>query len=499
MKLQIINLEAEDDHVSTRDKLSWSKADHAVLVWPRRGNPLSNQLDLALVYRYARRRGIQLGLISYQHAVRQHAARLGIPIFDSLEALPAGAWTESGTNGHEFARRPPEELAELQAARDSLQGAGGIQFDERVRRAILGTVIAALLAVVVIVTPGAELTLDPNTSVVRELVTLIVDPGLLNGPLSNRIPGQRITRRVGGELQTDPTGSVRQPNTAAEGEVVFSNLTDEEVLIPAETGLRAGVVRFLTLRAVTLEAGPGATANVRIVAAEPGRSGNVAAEEIDAVEGPLGFLVQVHNPLPTLGGRDIRAEAVSEDDQQQLRQALIEQLLAQAEQQFQAEFEGARILIPESMQIVRVIDERYDRQVGEAAPSLALSMEVELQGIAFLQADAVEAASQLMAASRPESLFVIPDSISITPVESTLVGDRIRIDLRARAELARQIDAAKVRQLARAVPRGQAGARLQQAFGLAEPAEIAVRPGWFPWMPLLEMRIFVHWSWETGQ
>ena len=84
MKIQIIQLEPEDDHSSARDKLSQVKAPSALLVWPRRGRPLARRLDLELIARHARRRGIALGLVVFDPEIRALAARLGLGVFDSL-------------------------------------------------------------------------------------------------------------------------------------------------------------------------------------------------------------------------------------------------------------------------------------------------------------------------------------------------------------------------------------------------------------------------------
>jgi hypothetical protein len=499
VKLQIINLDAEDDHVSTRDKLSWAKADRAVLVWPRRGTPLAEQIDLALVQRHARRRGIELGLISYHPSVRAHAARLGIPVFESIDALPAESWTDDSSNGQPSSRRSAEELAELRAARDSSRPTGLARLGEREQKAVLGTVAVALFVVGFVALPAAEVTLQPNTSVLRDDVELLVDPGLLNGPISNRIPGQWITKQVGADMQADPTGSIRQPSTVAVGEVVFNNLTDEPVIIPAGTGLRAGEIRFLTEQPVRLQPGASPTDPIPVKAAVPGLSGNVDAEAIDAVEGSIGFLVQVSNPSPTLGGRDIRAAAVSQLDQLELREALIDQMFAQVEQELLAELGGDQILVPGSLRVGRVLEERYDRSVGEAAPSLALTLRAEIQGIVFSRLEAEQATEALLAGSLPASRFIIPASVSIEADDSIPVGELMRVELQVRAQVAEKIDFDNVRQIARALPKTQAGLQLKRSLDLPEPPEIAINPAWFPWLPFMEMRISVRWMWESSE
>jgi hypothetical protein len=223
----------------------------------------------------------------------------------------------------------------------------------------------------------------------------------------------------------------------------------------------------------------------------------VAAGAIDAVEGPIGFLVQVSNPSPTFGGRDIRAIAVSDDDRLELREQLVAALLTQAEAELEVQLGESQVLVPGSLLVSSVLEQQYDRDVGEAAPSLTLNLVTEVEGITFALADAVQTAETHIAESLPSSRFVIPESVVINPTESSPRGDATLVELQIQAQVARRIDFTSVRQNARAIPIGQAGSRLKQSFSLAEPAQITVNPRWAPWLPLLEMRIAVHWAWES--
>lgn len=493
MKVQIIQLEAEDDHVSTRDRISWARADKAVLVWPRSGRPLARRLDLTLVQRHAQRLGIELALVSFDPEVIASAGRLGLPVFESLEQLPSGSWRSADAPHPSFKHRPPAELDELRQARDRITPITSLRLDQRGRIAAVAVCSLAMLAVAVAVIPGADIGLEPTAGELNTTIELTLDPELQAPNGSDRLPASRHTVQVSGQLQAETTGISRAPAAAASGEVEITSLSTDPLDIPAGTGLRAGEVRFLTSQRAELE---DEVVSVPIVAAEPGRAGNVAAERIDSVEGSLGFLVRVTNPLPTRGGRDVTAEAVSEDDRLRLNEALVELLLAQAEDELGAALGSGRALAPGTVRLGRVIEQQFDRQAGELASTLSLRMTIEVEMLSFDSQQAEQALAAQLAETVPAGRFVVPGSLVFSPLEAELDGAGARLQFRVRAHEARQLNLGAVRRAARGASAGSIAEVLETRFRLAEPAAIELRPSWLPWMPLLEMRIGVDWVWN---
>ena len=97
MKIQIIYLDPHDDHASARDKLNACQAQRAALVWPNRGRILTRRLDLVLLDRHARNRGVQIGLVVHDPTVRRHAQSIGIPTFDTVDDVTQETWRTRGT------------------------------------------------------------------------------------------------------------------------------------------------------------------------------------------------------------------------------------------------------------------------------------------------------------------------------------------------------------------------------------------------------------------
>ena len=498
MKIQIIQLEPEDDHSSARDKLSQVKAPSALLVWPRRGRPLARRLDLELIARHARRRGIALGLVVFDPEVRALAARLGLAVFDSLEGSPAPDNTPQAPAVRRPALQDRRSIAELREARDNSRDPGR-QLPPRARRIGFGASVGSILVLAMVLIPRASVIVRPDRSPFRGTVGLWIDPDLESAPSAERILGHQITVSVSAESRIETSGQTRLPSAAAAGEVTFKNQTDERVEIPAGTGVRAGDVRFLTGAQTTLVGEQDAQVTVAILAALPGRSGNVAAGTIDAVEGELGFLLSVNNPEPTSGGQDVLAGAVTSADLLSLRSNLELELLDQAADDLRAQLSLADEFVPGSLRIVRVEQERFDRTAGAAAESLGLELSLEVEGLSFRRSVAQAAIEAQLPERLPGGWQLIPGTLSfqaVEPEDQQPDGAAIFGSFQVRADTARQVSFEQIRRLARGAPTARVAGELSSEFDLLQPPTIQTSPAWLPWLPWLEMQIEVRWPWE---
>lgn len=493
MKVHIINLDPEDDHVSVRDKISWARSPKVVLVWPRRGRPLDRRLDLAVVQRHASRLGLDLGLMTFDPAIISNAERLNLPVFDSLERLPAGTWAEE-----QKATPAPEErrsLTELREARDADNGTL-VQLGERGRQIAVGVSIIAVLALAISVFPSAEIVLDPAAIPIEQNLSIWIDP--LPASSSTMVQGQSVTAEISGAIRAETTGRIRLPQATAAGEIEFINLTDGEISIPAGTGLRAGDVRFLTTEDADLDSGEDSSIILAIEAVEPGISGNIAAGAIDSVEGPLGFLVIASNLERTQGGRDQVSGAVSADDMEKLRFDLEAELLEIAENDLATQLDRGYELIPGSLRVTEVVDERYDIGLGEAAESLGLALVLKIEGLAYSVPLVREAAEQELLALLPKNRMLIPGSLSLEAVDAVEDWPSMEVLFAIEGVLAKTVDRDQLRQSILGDQKADAAARLKRLLGLEQAPLIKTSPSWMPWVPWLGMRIDFKWAWESA-
>ncbi len=106
MKTQIFTLEAHDDLISVRDRLSWAKTPRILLVWPKGEKISLRLLDLKVLQRHADSLGAQLGLVTRRSSVRREAESLGIPVFESTSAAQRETWPTTPPRKQRIPRQP---------------------------------------------------------------------------------------------------------------------------------------------------------------------------------------------------------------------------------------------------------------------------------------------------------------------------------------------------------------------------------------------------------
>jgi hypothetical protein len=502
VKVQIIYLDASDDQISARDKLAWVQAPRALLVWPRRGSVLTSPLDLKLITRAARHRGTTLGLVTHDPTVRDHAADLGIPVFDSIDDLPEERWrvARNGKPRRPPIRESPADLADLRR-RVLDQAADGKHPSGLSRWIAFVLSIASVLALLVFVVPSADIVLTPKTERQSLDLSLVLDPDASAATTEGRLPARRVETTLSAELRTPTTGFALAPSGLAKGTVVFTNLTGDEITIPAGTGVRPGSdalsTRFQTLESIALEAEEGAQASVEVQAVEPGPSGNLPPGALDAVEGPIGLSISVSNPERTSGGRTGPQAGVSARDTQDLELEIRRMLLSQAEHTLGDELRNDEVLAPASITISQVLDRDFDHKVGEPAESLKLTLRAIVSGLAYSRSDLVELAEESLDTSLPPKMQAVPGSLGYeeTPPTEAVGESPASIRLRAWREVCPRLDTALARKLVRGLDQSGAVAVLARQFELGALPRIHLHPTWWPRMPLLEVRIAVRWPW----
>lgn len=465
-----------------------------LLVWPDRGGVLNRPLDMVLLQRQAQRQRSQLALVTQDPLVRDHAAALGIPVFESPDRISEEGWRRGRRRSRAPLRvrqspSPPEPR--VVPPRLSPRIPPGL-------RPILGAAaLISLSAAAAAVLPSSRIVLTPETF--RQRATFAY--ALVAGPEGAAAPGslvaQRLTSRFSGELRLPTTGEVSVPATYAGGEVVFVNLTSEAQTVPAGQSVRPADRQdlfFLTQETVHLEPNRGARATATIRASVPGEAGNLTARQIDAVDGPVGLAVSVANPLPTTGGADQVRAAATPGDRAALYERLEAELIAQAEAQWRDSLPSDSRLAPGSVAVARVLREQYSAEIGAPADSHALLLDLEVSAFAYRRAD-LEAVvvGALDAALDPEEQAV-PGSLQLeilAPGSTDLLRVRaVRSTFRAfdRTALARSLAGKTV---------AESQHRVLAAADLAAPPAIILYPGWFPTMPWSAVRIDILWDWEV--
>lgn len=502
MKEQILQLDPHDDFISARDKMGWVQTQRVLLVWPAHGPlPLARRLDLVLLHRHAHRLGAQLALVTGHSGIREHAAELGLPVFDSVEATRKMRWRSRVPRLRPERRAGRPDLALIRQAltprrrrwpRGLVWLGQGLGF-------LLG--LAALAALGAALIPEATLTLTPAhqpLSVATTLAADIAQPEV--DAAAGLIPARRVRVEVQATHLEPTTGVIEVPSAPATGQVVFTNLIGTAAALPAGLSLRTtsgAAVRFITTQSAALEARPGAVVQVPVQAVEPGPAGNVAASLINAIDGPLGTQLAVTNPLPTEGGATTPRAAVAPADRDRLRAAVTVKLQEAALAAIEAQLQPGEFLAPATVTVTQVLAESFDRAAGEPADALSLTLRLAAAGWAIREADAQAVAAarwqaQIPAASAPTDMAL---RFTRSPDLRQDAAGRVLVTITADADLAPRIDPDQARRLVVGRPLGEAAQRLQAALPLAAPPQIQLAPDWyarwFPFLPWLWLRVAV--------
>jgi hypothetical protein len=496
MKTQIITLESHDDLISVRDRLSWAKTPRILLVWPKYEKVTLRQVDLKVLQRHALSLGAQLGLVTRARRVRDDASALGIPVFVSTGQAQRLAWPQP--RRRRWPRRAPlrdvldrkREQARVGPKRDAWRAIPAVR---------VGSFVVGVLSVLILVAlfiPRAQVTLQPESKVQSVVLPVSASRSVESVFITGSIPARELHTVVEGAQTITVTGEGIIPQSKATGGVLFRNLTQQAVTVPAGTVVHSGDperIRFVTTRDGVVDAGVGETLELPIEAIEGGLAGNLEAETVNAIEGRLGLLLSVTNPEPLKGGRELASVQASDADRKRAKNLLMKSLESDAREQLADEISPGDILFEEAFAVSQILSEVYDPPAGAVGTTLTLTLQVEYSVLYASASDLTELAALALNASLPSDFSPAADAITVEPVTQPLRSENgsTRWTVRAERRIVQQINVAQVTQMIQGVGSQNAQRQLERSFPLAGSPEIDLSPSWWPWVPIVPFRISV--------
>jgi hypothetical protein len=493
MKTRIITLESHDDLISVRDRMSWAKTPRILLVWPRYEKVNLRQVDLKVLQRHAASLGAQLGLVTRARRVRADAEALQIPVFQSTGQAQRVPWPKPRRAHARWVHRAPRK--DLREQREQVRVREAAWRTHPVTSIVAFLVgVLSVLVLVALFIPRAEVRLHPESQRQSIILPVTASRSAKSVFITGTIPAYEKRLVLDGTHSVAVTGEAVAPQSKAQGEVVFRNLTQQAVTIPAGTILRTvDNIRFVTTRRGVLEAGVDETIVLPIEAVEGGRAGNVEAESIVIVEGGLGTSVVITNPEPTSGGRQVPSVQASERDRQRARDELMDMLADEARLQFESEAGPGDILFEDTFAVTQILLEEFDPPPGATGTRLTLELQVEFSILYASQADLDQLATLALNASIPVGFIPASTDVSITtvtePVSNSSGTARWRV--RVERQLIRQIDQRQITHMIQGIPSQRAQLLLQQNLPLDGAPQITLAPTWWPWVPIVPFRISV--------
>lgn len=495
MKTQIITLESHDDLISVRDRMSWAKTPRILLVWPKYEKIALRQVDLKVLQRHALSLGAQLGLVTRARHVREDAEALKIPVFESTGQAQRVAWP--APRRKKWTHRPPRK--DLRAQREQASVKDGAWRAHPLTRIVSFTIgVFSVLALVALFIPRAQVSLHPRSKLQSVVLPVTANPSVAAVFITGSIPAREQRAIVDGTKTITVTGEGVIPQSKARGAVIFRNLTQQAVTVPAGTVVRtadADAVRFVTTSAGEVEAGIGKMTELPIEAVEGGLSGNVEAETVVVVEGRLGLSLSVTNPEALKGGREIPSVQASDADRERVKDELLKELEEKARALLTEEVDAGDILFEDTFEAAQVLLEEYDPPPGAASPRLTLTMQVEFSMRYAAASDLTELAALALNASLPSGYRAAAGSaaLSVEPVTEPIINDdgSAHWTVRAERHVVQQIYNVQVMQLIQGVDAERAPLLLKQNLQLEDAPEVKLSPSWWPWVPIVPFRISV--------
>jgi len=480
---QIIYLEVDDDILVVRDRLRRAQSKSVLIVVPPGCKALTRSLDLLLLRRQAAALDLRIALVSASPTLADLSKDEGIVVFGSL-AL--GRRMARGNARWEKHHEPGFEgfVARLR------------QQQPRWWYWVLGPLAVALVLFVlawsaIMIWPSATVRLvqarEPigvSVWVEASMGTRVVDWDRMVMPA--RVVQAEVVDR--GEIAT--TGIANVAAEKAKGTVLFVNSTVREVYIPLDTlvSTSAGTpIRFRTTQVASI--GPKGRVRVPVEALEGGPGGNVPANRINRVDGPLATSLNVTNERATGGGSTDQVYRVTHGDKQALSDLMVERLIAKAHAEISALLED-EFLPLETMQINPYsIRTNYDHHIDDQSDTLALEMRGVVWGLAVSSETADEITDRALMRQLRSGFHLLPDSVNITPGSEIVVDEEageVRFVMEGVALMEADVDLRLLQSAIRGQPIDEAVAYLSDTLPLEDAPVVEVNPSWLkrvPWMP----------------
>lgn len=475
--------------------MDWSQTPRVLLVWPEKGKVLRARLDLILLERYCSAHGSQLALLTTDREVIFQAGEAGIPVFQSRKEAQFQPW---GKSFREFRRQDLDKYARekspiIPIERESPLSQKKLPRWTRISFFSLG--ILSILSLVAFLLPSAEITLQPQENPHTLSIPVQAQPGRDQITLSGIVPARELTVIVEDQLSTPATGRIPIPAEYARGEVVFTNLSQEEIYIPPETILSTAgdePILFRTLTGGSTPPEQGGQIILEVEAYLPGESGNIPANQIKKINLEAGAELTVTNPSPTEGGTDIQIPAPTLVDRLKVAREMDQLLENKAREEIQGRLEEEDVLLTNRLTEFELVKEEYSPP--DADPGELLWLDKSVQYLVYYAAadDLTTLASDLVKAQYQDNSY-IPDlnAIQLQPTSTPERGGSANYHWEMQVSWVDQqtFNEDEISHWISGKPVKEAEQILLEKLELEGAPQIILQPRWWPRVPGLPIRI----------
>jgi hypothetical protein len=503
-----------------RSQVAQFRRTHIVVELPDGWEGLANAARMRLLQRQVQVQRCHMAVVTRDAATVRAAHAVGVPVFGEVETAFAREWRMDPTLPLVDLRNPALGLPEPPRYRREkvlTQTALPQQYQARQRRiateerarrrsipswlvwvgygGMAGLIVLLLALFGLFVLPAATITVTPGTAPLSVTTRLVADPDIEESNLAARkIKGRLVETIIEEQAVSNTSGSLQKPTINATGEVVFSNLGTEEVRVPLGTTVSTGTgtpVSFRTLNEGVIPGGVGQRVAVAVEALEPGISGNVRANTITNIDGPLRFRARVSNPNGTGGGGSELVRAVTQADKDKLLEETQARAEGRAVAALQEKLNPGEWLPPESVQTF-VVAQAFDQYNDDAADQVNLTLRLLVQGVAVDEAEAREVLQAAAESEMPAQAKLVANSLVGQRVPGAApVGRGVEFTMTVNADYVIPVDPAEVRSAVAGQTEEEAARTLNERWLLAAPPNFYRDPQWLATLPALPSRIQV--------
>ena len=456
---------------------------------------------LALTHR-ARARGLPVAYVASARLPRAVGHRVRGNRFQSVS--DAELWLDTRTAGNPARNEATADrhgTAGRHRAATVLRSSGGrirSLFGIAVSCAVAGLALWLFLAHVqpsatVMVAPSSQvLELDVPMSASLYAQAVDNDTGLVPAAWIS------VSHEVVGTTET--TAVTREPVAKARGYLAITNLGTEGLTIPAGTQVQTGTgdaIPFVTLDDVILAGGSGLQTLVEIEAVEAGEEGNVPANSINTITGSWAQRVRITNPSELESGTSEERFAVSQRDQDYLRDVLLADVRSKALTILAPEV-PPQAWLPSETVSVSIQWTNTELFNGEVADELTLTMMVLVSGLAVQTSDLVDFVLARLEAETPPRALIDPHSLDFHLESGTFnAGTELAFTVRTRARYLQAPDRRTLRTVLAGTPLADLDRKMAE-LDIEDPWQVSVSPPGREALPSLPHRIRVETNWPAA-
>jgi hypothetical protein len=310
----------------------------------------------------------------------------------------------------------------------------------------------------------------------------------------DQLPFNTVIAKITGTLTKETSGISHVPLSQAEGTVVFTNQSLQEIMIPADTIVRTsmeGGIRYRTTKQATLPAEIGAEVEVPIEALTLGRIGNVRMNTITYIEGTLGLILKVTNLRSLVGGADEIRGMVTIGDLQSIEQGLLEEMLRQAEMELKGSISSDQILIEGTTEPRKIHESHYSHSEGDVADTVSLEMSIEFATSSLDVHDIQGLVIESLSDDVPDGYQIIQDSVVFqsAKVDSSSDAEKQSIIIVVELDTYQTFNVESIKSAIQGKSMSVTLKTLLEQLDLAIDPEIFMDPDWFPFLPVFGERI----------